>query len=85
MKKNSEFVGVDEKFIPEDEKFVEDSNVSKKGSKKFLILILALPIIIVIFSIIMIFSMLSSMKSVSDKAFDTVQKQQNSFQQRIDS
>ena len=35
MKKNSEYVGVDEKFIPENEKYVNDSILgSKEESKK---------------------------------------------------
>lgn len=34
MKKNGEFVGVDEKFIPEDEKYVEDSILGNKEESK---------------------------------------------------
>ena len=30
MKKNGEFVGVDEKFIPEDEKYVDESLLGNK-------------------------------------------------------
>ena len=45
MKKNSEYVGVDEKFIPEDEKYVKDSVLgnreeSKNKIKKGLIVVL---------------------------------------------
>ena len=34
MKKNSEFVGVDEKFIPESEKYVEDTALGNEEEKK---------------------------------------------------
>ena len=34
MKKNGEFVGVDEKFIPEDEKYVDESLVGDKEKAK---------------------------------------------------
>ena len=30
MKKNSEYIGVDEKFVPEDEMYVDDSVLEKK-------------------------------------------------------
>ena len=34
MKKNSEYVGVDEKFIPEDEKYVKDSVLGNREESK---------------------------------------------------
>ena len=34
MKKNSKYVGVDEKFIPEDEKYVDDSLLGDKEKTK---------------------------------------------------
>lgn len=33
MKKNGQYVGVDEKYVPEDEKYI-DSSISNKGRKK---------------------------------------------------
>lgn len=34
MKKNSEYVGVDEKFVPEDEKYVKDSILGNREETK---------------------------------------------------
>ena len=61
MKKNGEYVGVDDKYIPEDEKFVDDSllgdkqknqKVAKKigiGYLIFMILVITVPIGLMIF------------------------------------
>lgn len=61
MKKNSEFVGVDEKFIPESEKYVEDTALGNEEEKKkalngyrrMIYVFMAIPII---FGIVMIVS-----------------------------
>lgn len=63
MKKNGEYVGVDEKFIPEDEKYVDESLLGNKEKTKktvksiaigyifFVIFLLAISIGIIIFII----------------------------------
>ena len=68
MKKNGEFVGVDEKFIPEDEKYVDESLVgdkekAKKVEKRFGIGYLAIMFLPIVFFIIMLIVMTGHFKN----------------------
>lgn len=89
MKRNSEFVGVDEKFIPEDEKYVDEAIIEKneenqKKAEKIVKKIgtgylIFLVFIIVIFISIFAFVIISGIKmhSAFSKQFDAVSEQFN--------
>ena len=80
MKKNSEYIGVDDKFIPENEKYVDDSILgnkeeSKAKTKKVLKIALgsglAWFLLVVVLAIGMMIFGFSMFKSHSDRAFNT--------------
>lgn len=72
MRKNGEYVGVDERFIPEDEKYVDESLLgdkekSKKIAKKFAKGYMIFFVIFMIFGISMpIFMYMQGMKEMND-------------------
>lgn len=72
MKKNGEFVGVDEKFIPENEKYVDESLLgdkekAKKTAKKFAKGYLIFFVIFMVFAISMpIFMFMHGRKQMND-------------------
>lgn len=73
MKKNSEFVGVDDKFIPEDEKYVDESILgnkqeARKTIKKIGIGYLCYVAIIFVLVITMIIFIFSTFFKIFDKA-----------------
>lgn len=79
MKKNSEYVGVDEKFIPENEKYVNDSILgsteeSKKKMKKALKIGLGVWAILVIvgiaFFVIVVMLIFNHSKNMNKQVFD---------------
>ena len=77
MKKNGEFVGVDEKFIPENEKYVDESLLgdkekAKKTAKKFAKGYLIFFAIFVIFAMSMpIIMFTQARKQMNDKTEST--------------
>lgn len=79
MKKNSEYVGVDEKFIPEDEKYVNDSilgsreeskNKIKKGLKIGLGVWAAWVIIAIAFFVIIVILIFNYSKNMNKQIFE---------------
>ena len=75
MKKNGEYIGVDEKYIPEEEKYVENSN--KKGKKLLLglgighLILMAIILIVVIVFMIFIFNFFSKTFNTANDIIDT--------------
>lgn len=87
MKKNSEYVGVDEKFVPEDERYVKDSvlgsreeakNKIKKGLKiglgAYAIWVL-LAIVFLVVVVVLIFNYSKKMNQQIFDMFDSVTEQ----------
>lgn len=84
MKKNGEFVGVDEKFIPEDEKYVDESLVgdkekTKKVAKRIGIAQLVMMFIPFIIFIIMAIFMVTQFNKVGNNYEDTIKGNKYSF------
>ena len=89
MKKNSEYVGVDEKFIPEEEKYVDDSILgdkeeakekvknyvekSRKNAKKIIIGYLCFAAIIGIMIFASMFSVFSKVSKMQDKILNSTE------------
>jgi len=84
MKKNGEYVGVDEKFIPENEKYVDESLLgdkekAKKTAKKFAKGYLIFFVIFMVFAISMpIFMYTNARKQMNDK-YNTYQTNKYTF------
>ena len=79
MKKNSEYIGVDEKFVPEDEMYVDDSVLEKKEksqktSKNILIGIICFFGIVFLIFLIMFIFIFSGIFSTFDKVGDNFDK-----------
>ena len=53
MKKNGQYVGVDEKYVPEDEKYVANTEKQEKRQKKYTLLYLLPICLIMLFAIVM--------------------------------
>ncbi|MBO4816604.1 MAG: hypothetical protein J5507_06970 [Clostridia bacterium] len=99
MKKNGEYVGVDDKYIPEDEKYVDDSLLGdkqinqenvKKVAKKigigyliFIGLIIAVPICIMIFFGIRFNNYFNKSKNMFNEVLDKTTSQTEKSQSMI--
>ena len=79
MKRNSEFVGIDEQFIPEDEKYVDESILGdeeqeKNKIKKFLKIGLGawavLVLVVIVFFVIIVISIFNHSKNMNKKIYD---------------
>ena len=90
MKKNGEFVGVDEKFIPENEKYVDESLLgdkenAKKVAKRFGIGYLAIMFVPIVIFIIMSFVMTSRFNNFGSRTnyhFEQYQGTQDGWEVR---
>ena len=84
MKKNGEFVGVDEKFIPENEKYVDESLLgdkekSKKTAKKFVKGYLIFFVIFTIFAISLPIVMITQTRKQMNDKYDNFQTNKYTF------
>ena len=84
MKKNGEFVGVDEKFIPEDEKYVDESLLgdkekTKKTAKKFAKGYLIFFVIFTIFAISMPIFVITQARKQMDNKYGNVKGNMYTF------
>ena len=79
MKRNSEYIGVDEKYIPENEKYVNDSILGsreegKRKVKKFLKIGLGawmiLALVAIAFFVIVAMSIINHSRNVNNQIFD---------------
>ena len=84
MKKNGEYVGVDEKFIPENEKYVDESILGNKEEKdrkvkkgiKFLLGAYGIGIVIwIVILLIGGFWVIKNMKNIGQKMTDSMTQQ----------